>query len=68
MTTRAEMNCRAPESAADCLPNKAQNLARRALQLDRQGNGRHHLELVIIDGQWLLIVNGNGKLEDLGGG
>lgn len=47
------------------LPRPAVNLARRAAQLARQGDGRHHLELIVINGRLVLIVD-NGKPEDLG--
>ncbi len=49
------------------LPPCSLNLARRAVQLSKDGNGRHRLELIVMDGRWMLIVN-EGKPEDLGGG
>lgn len=48
------------------LPLKARKLARRALQLASQGDGRHTLELLIHDGRWMLIIDGGPKVEELG--
>ena len=52
----------------DALPARALNLARRALELERkmQGRARVTLEIVMIDGTWLLMVARPGELERLG--
>lgn len=49
------------------LPTRAVNLARRALQVERDANGRARvtIELIMIDGQWLITVMRPGKLEHL---
>ena len=53
-------------TAADNLPRNAMNLARRIRQIAGQGNGRYIIELVVIDGRWLLVVQQVQKIEDLG--
>lgn len=55
-------------TAASRLPRRAWNLAMRVLELERDTNGRGRvtLELVMIDGQWLLGVVRPGELERLG--
>ena len=55
-------------TAASRLPRRAWNLAMRVLELEKATNGRGRvtLELVMIDGQWLLGVVRPGELERLG--
>lgn len=52
------------------LPLRAVNLARRVLELERQcgGRGRLELQLVFLDGEWLLMVSKPGPVEMLGNG
>lgn len=51
----------------DNLPRKAQNLARRALNLTHDQRGvRIKLELITVGDRWLLMVNDGAKVEDLG--
>jgi len=49
------------------LPKRAVNLARRLLELERQcaGRGRLTLDLIMVDGDWLLSVSKPGKVEHL---
>jgi hypothetical protein len=57
----------APGHDAGRLPTRAVNLARRVLQLEREANrrGRVTIELIMVDGDWLIIVTRPGKLEHL---
>lgn len=50
------------------LPLRAVNLARRVLELERQcgGRGRLELQVIMIDGEWLLLVSKPGPVERLG--
>lgn len=50
------------------LPTRAANLARRLLELERQcgGRGRLELQVIMIDGEWLLLVSKPGPVERLG--
>lgn len=52
----------------ETLPARAVNLARRALELERQcgGRGRLEFQLIFLDGEWLLLVSKPGPLERLG--
>jgi hypothetical protein len=60
---KAKADCEQVSQVA--LPRPAINLARRASQLAQNGNGRHVLELIVVEGGWFLIVD-RGKLETLG--
>jgi hypothetical protein len=53
---------------AAALPARAVNLARRVLELERQcaGRGRLEIQIVFLDGEWLLMVSKPGPLERLG--
>lgn len=54
-------------AVADKLPAKAMNLARRCHQLaTEKENGRLRLEVVVVNGRWLLFVEGGDRFEDLG--
>ena len=60
-----------PKSAhapADALPRRAQNLARRLLHVERNARGpvRVLVEVIMVDGEWLLTVARPGELERLG--
>lgn len=52
----------------DVLPRRALNLARRLLHVERQTRGpvRVLVEVIMIDGEWLLTVARPGELERLG--
>lgn len=67
MTTTTPNDSAAPGHDAPRLPTRAVNLARRALQVERDAGGRARvtIELVMIDGQWLITVMRPGKLEHL---
>ena len=58
----------APGSDAARLPTRAVNLARRVLGLERQcaGRGRLELQVIMLDGEWLLTVSKPGGIEKLG--
>jgi len=58
----------APGSDAPRLPTRAVNLARRVLELERQcaGRGRLELQVIMLDGEWLLTVSKPGGIEKLG--
>lgn len=53
---------------ASALPRRALKLALRVLDLERQcaGRGRLELQVIMIDGEWLLLVSKPGPLERLG--
>jgi hypothetical protein len=53
---------------ATTLPQRAVNLARRMLELERQcsGRGRVSYEIIMLDGEWLLMVSKPGPVERLG--
>lgn len=53
---------------AATLPARAVNLARRVLELERQcaGRGRLELQVIMVDGEWLLLVSKPGPVERLG--
>lgn len=51
--------------AEHTMPQPAVRLARRMMELASKGNGRHRVELVVVNGAWAIIVN-DGKLEYLG--
>jgi len=53
---------------ATTLPQRAVNLARRMLELERQcgGRGRVEFQVVMVDGQWLLMISKPGPIEWLG--
>jgi len=55
-------------SDAPRLPTRAVNLARRVLELERQcaGRGRLELQVIMLDGEWLLTVSKPGGIEKLG--
>ena len=57
-----------PPPAAEALPQRALNLARRALKIEREMRGRARVtfEVIMIDGEWLLMVVRPGELERLG--
>ena len=65
-TPQYQANGSAP--AAEPIPRRAANLARRLLDLERQcaGRGRLAFEVVFLDGEWLLFVSKPGPLERLG--
>ncbi len=52
----------------DVLPRRALNLARRLLHVERQTRGpvRVLVEVIMVDGEWLLTVARPGELERLG--
>lgn len=52
----------------DVLPRRALNLARRLLHVERQARGpvRVVIEVIMVDGAWLLTVARPGELERLG--
>ena len=56
------------DSAIETMPRRALNLARRLLQLEADSGGRCRvsLDLIMLDGEWLLSVNEPEKLERLG--
>ena len=56
------------ESAADPVPRRALNLARRLLQLEADSGGRCRItvDVIMLDGEWLMGLNTPGKLERLG--
>lgn len=58
-----------PAPPAEMLPRRAQNLARRLLQLETQcrGRGRIEIQVIMLDGEWLLTVSQPGPVERLGG-
>lgn len=58
----------APGDDAARLPVRAVNLARRVLELERQcaGRGRLELQVIMVDGEWLLLVSKPGPVERLG--
>ena len=58
----------APGDDAARLPARAVNLARRVLELERQcaGRGRLELQVIMVDGEWLLLVSKPGPVERLG--
>lgn len=53
---------------ATTLPQRAVNLARRMLELERQcgGRGRVSYDIIMLDGEWLLMVSKPGPVERLG--
>ncbi len=65
---RPQYQAGAPGDDAARLPVRAVNLARRILDLERQcgGRGRLELQVVFLDGEWLLFVSRPGPLERLG--
>lgn len=67
-TTTTPNDSAAPGHDATRLPARAVNLARRLLDIERQcaGRGRIALEVIMVDGDWLLTVSKPGKLEHLG--
>jgi hypothetical protein len=64
---KTDDNSVAPGHDAGRLPTRAVNLARRVLQVERdvQGRGRVTIDLVMVDGDWLITVTRPGKLEHL---
>jgi len=50
------------------LPERAYNLARRVLELEKRHNGRVRIQvdLLIVDGEWWLDIIQPGRLERLG--
>ncbi len=58
----------APGHDAAAMPRRAVNLARRMLDIERQcgGRGRVAYEVIMIDGEWLLITSKPGPVERLG--
>ena len=56
------------EARPEKLPARAFNLARRVLQLEREcgGRGRLELQVIMLDGEWLLTVSKPGGIEKLG--
>ncbi len=58
----------APGDDAPRLPTRAVNLARRVLEMERQcaGRGRVELQVIMLDGEWLLMVSKPGGVERLG--
>jgi hypothetical protein len=68
MTEPAPSYTPAPGDDAGRLPTRAVNLARRLLEMERQcaGRGRIELQVVMLDGQWLLMVSKPGPVEWLG--
>lgn len=58
----------APGDDAVRLPPRAVNLARRVLDLERQcgGRGRLEIQVIMVDGTWLLTVSKPGPVERLG--
>ncbi len=68
MTEPAPSYTTAPGDDAPRLPTRAVNLARRLLEMERQcaGRGRIELQVVMLDGQWLLMVSKPGPVEWLG--
>lgn len=52
------------------IPRRAQNLARRLLQLEAEcrGRGRVEIQVIMLDGEWLLTVSQPGPVERLGSG
>ena len=69
MSQRLNGNGQVVEDATlvDKLPAKAMNLARRCNQLAIEiENGRLRLEVVVVNGRWLLFVEGGDRFEDLG--
>lgn len=54
----------------EAFPRRALNLARRVLQLEREcrGRGRIEIQVIMLDGEWLLTVSQPGPIERLGNG
>lgn len=52
------------------LPRRAWNLAMRMLTLEQEvnGRGRATVEVIFIDGEWLISISRPGALEHLGDG
>ena len=71
MTEPSPVYSTRPAAAGDDagrLPTRAVNLARRVLELERQcaGRGRLAFEVIMVDGEWLLMVSKPGVVERLG--
>ena len=68
MEPRSQYQTVAPGDDAARLPARAVNLARRVLELERQcaGRGRLELQVIMVDGEWLLTVSKPGGIEKLG--
>ena len=56
------------ENAINPMPRRALNLARRLLQLEADSGGRCRItiDIIMLDGEWLMDLNTPGKLERLG--
>ncbi|MEZ4542098.1 MAG: hypothetical protein R3C43_19145 [Chloroflexota bacterium] len=56
------------KTATSRLPPRAWNLAMRALTLEREmnGRGRATLEIIFLDGEWLISISRPGVVERLG--
>ena len=65
---RPQYQTNAPGDDAARLPVRAVNLARRVLELERQcgGRGRVELQVIMIDGEWLMTISKPGGIEKLG--
>ena len=68
MEPRSQYQTTTPGDDAARLPVRAVNLARRILDLERQcgGRGRLELQVIMVDGEWLLLVSKPGPVERLG--
>ena len=68
MEPRPQYQTVAPGDDAARLPVRAVNLARRVLELERQcgGRGRLELQVIMIDGEWLMTISKPGGIEKLG--
>lgn len=53
---------------ATTLPQRGVNLIRRMLEIERQNGGRCRVpcEIIMIDGEWLLMIAKPGPVERLG--
>ncbi len=65
---RPQYQTNAPGDEAARLPVRAVNLERRVLELERQcgGRGRLELQVIMIDGEWLMTISKPGGIEKLG--
>lgn len=68
MEPRSQYQTTTPGDDAARLPVRAVNLARRILDLERQcgGRGRLELQVIMIDGEWLMTISKPGGIEKLG--
>ena len=66
--TEPQLQYQIAEREIVLLPTRAINLARRVLELERQcaGRGRLELQVILLDGEWLLVVSKPGTVERLG--